>query len=446
MSTRISTDIALFSFLALIVAVIIFPILDNRPLSEHEILMLQQINASETAGNLGNIFQRGNNLFMQAYAHIVQLIEGLIHGIKGAFLLRLPGALAIMALTLCLFRFDGNIDRLNSSFLASLLFLSSTLIMDLTFQASETIIPASLFILALMSLYHWLNHPSKRYFWLVVITAAVSTVLIGATSPIALALMAYVFIIASKRYSVRSYLTITFALLLSCAMAFLAIYVLVGDTAVAMDIFNIRQQLTMSPESSMANAFFKYVVLALFPWSIPLIISIPWLVRNPRWIYDKFINLGLLQRYSIIIFLFSMPFLFFSTDLTFILFIASMFFNMPLIGKYVLLQFHHHPNVWKTAGTIFAAIVILFMVAFIALKSGYVMTLGTYSISITKGWNGWSLLLSITAFFSIYTLWRNAREIRNNNRFLYNVIFLYLAISILVNGYVIGDIAIRQAA
>ena len=216
--------------------------------------------------------------------------------------MRLPGALAIMALTLCLFRFDGNIDRLNSSFLASLLFLSSMLIMNLTFQASETIIPASLFILALMSLYHWLNHPSKRYFWLVVATAAISTVLIGATSPIALALMAYVFIIASKRYSVKSYLTITLALLLSCAMAFLAIYVLVGDTSIAMDIFDIRQQLAMSPEASMANAFFEYIVLALFPWSIPLIISTPWLVRNPRWIYDKFLNLGLLERYSIIIF------------------------------------------------------------------------------------------------------------------------------------------------
>ena len=446
MSTKISTDIALLSFLALIVAVIIFPILDNRPLGAHETLLLQQINASVATGGLGGIFQSGNNLFMQAYAHIVQLIEGLIPGINGLFLLRLPGALAIMALTLCLFRFDGNIDRLNSSFLASLLFLSSMLIMNLTFQASETIIPASLFILALMSLYHWLNHPSKRYFWLVVATAAISTVLIGATSPIALALMAYVFIIASKRYSVKSYLTITLALLLSCAMAFLAIYVLVGDTSIAMDIFDIRQQLAMSPEASMANAFFEYIVLALFPWSIPLIISTPWLVRNPRWIYDKFLNLGLLERYSIIIFLFSLPFLFFATDLTFILFIASMFFNMPLIGKYILAQFHHHPNVWKSTGTIFAIIVALFMITFIVLKSGYTITIGTYSISIIDDWNGWSLFLTITAFFSIYTLWRNAREITNNNRFLYNVIFLYLVVAILVNGYIIGDFVIKTAA
>ena len=86
MSTKISTDIALLSFLALIVAVIIFPILDNRPLGEHETLLLQQINTSEAAGGLGGIFQSGNNLFMQAYAHIVQLIEGLIPGINGLFL------------------------------------------------------------------------------------------------------------------------------------------------------------------------------------------------------------------------------------------------------------------------------------------------------------------------------------------------------------------------
>lgn len=446
MSTKISTDIALLSFLALIVAVIIFPILDNRPLSQHELLLLQQINASETAGNLGEIFQSGNNLFMQAYAHIVMLIEGLIPGIKGAFLLRLPGALAVMALTLSLFRFDGNIDRLNASFLASLLFLSSTLIMNLTFQASEITIPASLFILALMSLYHWLNHPSKRYFWLVVATAAISTVLIGATSPLALALMAYVFIIASKRYSAKSYLTITLALLLSCVMAFLAIYVLVGDTMIAMDIFDIRQQLAMSPESSMANVFFEYIVLALFPWSIPLIISIPWLARNPRWIYDKFLNLGLLQRYSIIIFLFSLPFLFFATDLTFILFIASMFFNMPLIGKYVLLQFHHHPTVWKTTGTIFAVIVALLTIIFIILKSGYTITIGTCSMSISDGWSGWSIFLTIAALSSIYTLWRNTREIKNNNRFMYNIIFMYLVAAILANGYIIGDITITTAA
>ena len=355
--------------------------------------------------------------------------------------LRLPGALAVMALTLCLFRFGGSIDRYSSSFLASLLFLSSALVMRLTFRASEVVLPAALFIFALMSIYHWLRLGGRRTFWLVVFSAAIATVLIGATAPIALALMAYVFLLASRPCAVRRFASVTAALLLACFSAFLIIYVLVGDTATAMSIFDIRQQLAEVPgDISMVHVFVNYIVFAIFPWSIPIIISLPWIMRRPGNVYRRFLGLPLLQRYSIIIFLFSLPFMLFVTDLTVGLLLASVYLNMPLIWGYLLMKSGRHDMLWRVAVFDFAAVVAVLLAAYVLLAR--VPAFGAaVGVSLTSGAGAWSMVLVAAAFFGIYTLWRNARTIGQNNRFLYNVIFLYITTAVIITGYVAGRLS-----
>ena len=443
MARNISTDIALLVFLSAIVAVIIFPILGNMPPSEEEAAMLAHISPATKAGPIAGIFDSDSNIFIEAYTHLVLLLHGLLPMLDDLVALRLPGALTIMALTLCLFRFGGSIDRYSSSFLASLLFLSSALVMRLTFCTSEVVLPAALFIFALMSLYHWLHLCDKRTFWLVVFSAAIATVLIGATAPIALALMAYVLLLASRQRSVRHFVTVTAALLLACFAAFFIIYVTVGDTSTAMSIFDIRQQLSIAPgnDISMTYVFVNYIVFAIFPWSIPIIISLPWIARRPGNLYRKFLDLPLLQRYSIIIFLFSLPFFFVVTDLTVVLLIASMFFNMPLIGRYLLMQSGRHHKVWKSVGYIFAACVAILLAAFTILAHTSTLNAGMYSVTLDGGNNTWSMILVAAAYFGIYTLWRNARTIGQNNRFLYNVIFLYITTAVIFTGYVAGRLA-----
>lgn len=441
MPRSVSTDIALLVFLVMIVAAIIFPILGNMPPSEEETAMIARMGAAGGAGSIARIFDSGSNIFIGAYVHIALLIQGLLPMISDVVALRLPGALAVMALTLCLFRFGGSIDRYSSSFLASLLFLSSALVMRLTFRASEVVLPAALFIFALMSIYHWLRLGGRRTFWLVVFSAAIATVLIGATAPIALALMAYVFLLASRPCAVRRFASVTAALLLACFSAFLIIYVLVGDTATAMSIFDIRQQLAEVPgDISMVHVFVNYIVFAIFPWSIPIIISLPWIMRRPGNVYRRFLGLPLLQRYSIIIFLFSLPFMLFVTDLTVVLLLASVYFNMPLIGRYLLMQSGRHDMLWRVAGFAFAAVVAVLLAAYVLLAR--VPAFGAaVGVSLTSGAGAWSMVLVAAAFFGIYTLWRNARTIGQNNRFLYNVIFLYITTAVIFAGYVAGRLS-----
>lgn len=437
---KVSTDIALLIFLAMIVAAIIFPVLGNVPLSEEELAIAERIGSGVGAGSIAGIFGSENNIFVEAYTHAVLLLHGLLPMLGKAFELRLPGALTVMVLTLCLFRFGGSIDRYNSSFLASLLFLSSALVMRFTFNASEVVLPAALFIFALMSLYHWLHHRGKHTFWLVVFSTSVATVLIGATAPISIAIMAYAFLLAARRREVGRFVAITVALLLACCVAFMMLYVIVGDTSIALAIFDIRQQLAVSPGSSL-YVFADYILFAVFPWSIPLIISLPWMVRNPGEVYRGFLGLTLLQRYSIIVFLFSLPFFFFVTDLTVVLLIASMFFNMPLIGRYLLMQSGRHSRVWKVSGCIFAALVAAFVTVFAVVTSGMPLTVGGCRVALSGG-NAWSIVLVVVAYLGIYTLWRNARSIGENNRFLYNLIFLYITSAIICVGFVIGNLSI----
>ena len=441
--SKISTDIALFVFLLTIVAAIIFPVLDNMPIANEERIMLDSIASGAGAGSLADIFDDESNIFVEAYMHIALLIHGLLPMLGGTFTLRLPGALAVVALTLSLFRFGGSIDRYSSSFLASLLFLSSALVMQMTFNVSVVVIPAALFIFALMSLYHWLHHHGKRTFWLVVFSTAVATVLVGATAPISIALLAYVFLLATHKRAMRHFAIITAALLLACIAAFLMTYILVGDTATAWAIFDIRQQLDIpaNPASTL-RVFATYIILAIFPWSIPLILALSRIIRSPGTLYHKFLDLPLLQRYSLIIFLFSLPFFFFDTDLSLMLLVASIFFNMTLIGRYLLMQSGRYRTAWKVSGFTFATIIATLLAVFVILATLGEIHIGNRLLAITTDTDAWCWLLVASSVLGIYTLWRNAREIGNNNRFLYNIIFLYITAAVIYMGYAAGRLVI----
>lgn len=436
---KVSTDIALLIFLAIVVALIIFPILGNMPTSAMEQELLSMSSAGKMPKELGAVFTSGMNPFVASYMHIVGLIRGLLPEADELLVLRMPGAVIVMTMTLCLFRFDGGFDRLNASFLASLLFLSSAIVVLVTFQTAPILIPSALFIFAMMSLYHWLHHRSKRYFWLVVFSSSIATTVIGATAPIAMAIMAYVFIVAVRDYDYSRYVTIAVALMLSCILAFLSIYFLVGDSTVALGIFHIGHQIKSLSlvDENMFYVFAKSIALGVFPWSIPLLISVPWLVRNTGWVVASFKRLDLLQRYGIVIFLFSLPSLMFSTELSKILLLTATFFNMPLIGRYFMVQFSHHQNVWRITGAVCATIVGVGTSAFVAVQSGMSIEILGYVLERSQGWSGWCIFITVSIFIGLYSLWRNVREIGNNNRYLYNIIFLYLLAIVLTFGYIL---------
>ena len=444
---HLSTDIALLIFLAIVVAMIIFPVLGNSALNGVELRMRDTIESGNATGNLANIFGSRADIFYSAYLYLVQLIHGLFPGPCSALVLRLPGAAVVATMTLCLFRFDGDFERLNASFLASLLFLSTTIVVFMTFSASPVLLPSALFIFAMMSLYHWLHHGTRRYFSLVTFSTALATMLIGATAPVSMAIMACTFIAASTPRAYGRYIAITAALSTASAAAFFAIYVLTGNTSTASCIFHLQHQFepTGNIGSNMATIFLSYVVLGIFPWSLPIILSLPWLAGKGRRLVGIFRKLTLLQRFGVIIFLFSLPVMLFGSQLSSIVLITSIFFNMPLIGKYLMLQFKHHPSVWRITGATLGCITGLGTLAFVAINLPATSPLMHSWLGDTlhelllmpRGWTPWCITITTLIFITIHTLWRSDRSIGANNRYLYSIITLYLLAITLTTGYLL---------
>ncbi len=446
MNNKITSNIALIVVLAIIAVLVIFPILPNLPSNSSERELIKALISAPNI-DLASIFMKDNlNLTDNLYIYFTRLILNFFPNANLVLILRLPGAIIITFLTVCLFNFDGSSEKLNASFLASLLFLTCGLTIEFTFHATPLIFPAAAFIFALMSLYHWLHHLNRRYFSLLVGSCAISTILIGVIAPFILLLIGCVFIASSKRYSVKSYLAVISSLALGVIIAFLAIYMLLGDKNATMQIFRIEPQFISIFESNSAIVFLQYLIFAIFPWSVPLIISCYSFARNPHTTWDEFIKLTLLERFGLVIFILSIPTLFFVTPISVVFVITTMFFNMPLIGKYLLTQFNHHPYVWRITGMICAIIVSSAAIIFIFLKSIACIIIYNYAFSITPGWSFWQIFVLIWIFGGLYSLWRNKRDIGSNNRYLYNIITIYLAAIILYTGYIDGHLSVAYIA
>ena len=81
------------------------------------------------------------------------------------------------------------------------------------------------------------------------------------------------------------------------------------------------------------------------------------------------------------------------------------------------MQSGRHHKVWKSVGYIFAACVAILLAAFTILAHTSTLNAGMYSVTLDGGNNTWSMILVAAAYFGIYTLWRNARTIGQNNPF-----------------------------
>lgn len=444
METGSKSRIALFILLFIVLLLIVLPILGNTPLDKNEQNLLAFAKSIKSF-DLKHIFTSyNNNITITLYACIVNMLSSLA-GEYNNFILRLPSAFIIIILTLSLYRFDGTSKKLNRSFLASLLFLSCGLINIITFHASPIVIPAAFFILSLISLYHGIRHKSPRALVLLILSTTIVSFLLGAFTLIIIGMTAYIFLATSKDATFPSYLSITVSLIISLVISFLLLLLVVGDpfSTERFMVMNIYENIFPSIDNYIYT-FTIYIVFAIFPWSLPLIISLFWLAKNPKWIVNKFRALKTLQKFSIVIFIISIPTFFFFSNISFIFIIASIFFNMPLVGSYLLSQLNNHPIVWRITGGICGFIAGIGTAIFIALKSGVAFSLSGYSISIAgHNWDIWCIAIIFFIYSSLYSLWRNKRNLEKNNRYLYNIITLYILSLILYIGYINPDIIIH---
>ena len=92
---------------------------------------------------------------------------------------------------------------------------------------------------------------------------------------------------------------------------------------------------------------------------------------------------------------------------------------------------------WRISGFIFSLIITALAVAYVAAVSGVDICIFGYAFRPEGGvWSTGVVLLLSAIVVSLYTLTRNQRTIRFNNRYLYNIVILYLLAQILYKVYI----------
>lgn len=438
---KFSVYIALFIVLLAGVLINALPILSIIPIDSEEYILMSQAENMHN-GNLDIVLSAWNsgNVVEITYIYIVNLLTNL-SGISSIFWLRLPSAAIAGILTLSLFQFDGTSERFGNSFIASLLFMCCAYVSLLCFHASPIMLPSVFTILSFVSFYRWLRRPNFKKSLIVSIALALNIMITGILGMVILLIMGAIFLGSTKLGNAKNWFTFTSSIVIGILLSFLAIFVITGNKELgyaALTSFDILKPL-QSSDSSLAYIFVMYLIIALLPWSVPIAMSIPWMLRNLKYVYHKCLDLRLLQRFGILIFLLSLPFFFFYSAFSSVLLLASIFFNMPLIGKILLHQFRNHSITWRVTGYICGMLAGLGAILYTLLN--FNITLFGIQLHNT-GWGLWNISLLTAIIISIYTLWRNEREIGKNNRYFFNIIILYLLSQNLVIGYIIPNISL----
>ena len=163
--------------------------------------------------------------------------------------------------------------------------------------------------------------------------------------------------------------------------------------------------------------------------------ALVWIICHPRWLRDEFRTLSLLKQFGVIAFIFTIPLLSALNGLSFIMIIAAIYFNSPLVAEMMLSQQHNHSITWRIAGTLFAIIVMAVCAFAMMACCGANPTIGAFALKHFDCSADFVTLLAVVAF-NLYALWRNSRTINRSNRFLYNLISLYIIAQLLYTLYV----------
>lgn len=439
---RVSVYIALFIVLIIGVIINLFPILSIIPPNSFETHFLDAAQNIKNS-NLETVFNcwKSGNIVEEVYIYSTSLIMN-ISGSPNYFWVRFPSALITAILTLSLFKFDGMQEKLGNSFIASLVFMGCAYIAVLCYRITPIMFPALLTIASFATLYRWLREPSYKKALLISITIGLNMIIIGILSVIVVSIVGIIFLIYTSAGKIKNWFVFIASLFFGIFFSFLCIYIVTGNKEIAeLPIVDFSILTPLFTGQNAATIFIMYILFALFPWSVPLIISLPWSIKHHKEIYNKFLGLRLLQRFGIAIFVISLPSFWFYSEFSFVMLVAGVFFNSLLIGEILIHQFNRHPITWKITGFILGIIAGAGTFIFVLLNYG-LNIYGLYLIH--HSWDWWNTILVITIFISLYSLSRNDRELSKNNRYFFNIIILYLLVQNLVIGYIIPNLSILK--
>lgn len=435
--------ISLYILLLLWAILYSFPLLGVKPISDTESELLAYAGTLH-GENLVDVLEGWtcSEVALRSYCYIVNIFKGLFGGIEDVFWLRFPTAAIMTILTMCLFRYDGEHERLGNSFTAALIFMSCAYVSLMVRSASIVILPSLLVILTFVSLSHWARLPKKRNTILFCIAQASTIIFVGHPIIFMTAIMGLACLAIHPMPKVKNIVKYLLAMLGSVLLAYLFVYIITADKGLA-DSMLMDSQMLSSARYNEANTLYKfavYMLFTLFPWSVPMLMELPKLFRNPRQVVTGYQQLPVAKQFGAVLFMLSIPSMFVYSHFSFALVLACVFFNSPIIGSILLSQYQSHPKWWKT-------IAVFVVIAISAEIVVYMMLCMDYEIAFLSNkaitsWHWLSICLVVGIVISMYTLSRNWREMQRNNRFFYNVIILYLLGDSLMTAFILPNIYI----
>ncbi|MFI3239377.1 MAG: hypothetical protein R3Y22_02145 [Bacteroidales bacterium] len=440
MSPKRKAGIAIFLLMVTALSIIVFPIIGANALSDFELNLFEY--SKTFSGNSQIISDLTENIDMlsyKIYAYAVHLLYEHL-GLDATLAVRIPSVLLIIAITSTLYLFNALYETLNHSFLASALFICCGAIMLMTFIASPVLIPAYILILTLITLYNQIKKKSIKHLISLTATITLLTLTVGCYAVAVVAIIAYLYLWTTSEKSRIAYLSITGAIVIATLIAFILIILINRDP------FAVHEVIRLNSYSQYSN-FYNFLIAVLFttfPWSIPLTISLFWVIRNPQWAILEFKSLKPLQQYGITILLCTIPTMCYLNGLSIIMIIAAIFFNMIVMSNLFMLQLRHYALAFRLTGITTAIIGATIAISYIVLKITTVTILG-YQIGLSDSDNSivWVVInIGLIAAF-IYTLFKNTRSIHQNNRYMYNIVILYLLSAILFIGSVYPSLFIE---
>ncbi len=426
---------SLFVLLLLTAVVIIFPPLGRVPLQPDEIVLSTLAEKFAKLG-IGSVFTDTSADFLSNfYAYIVSVCHNNLD-ISDTLAVRLPSAVIILLLTLGLYQFCDKRDKLSHSFLAALLFISSYLVSSLAYRASTVSLIALPFIFSLSIVYHWTKSPNLNKTYLLIITTLFTSIFMGILGPVAVWIMGIILLLMQQSRKIWQYLRLTANIAAGTVAAYVMIVFITNDTTIATSILGVEQVTESLSEYSKLEIFIRHIVFSIFPWSIPIIIGLFWITANPSWIRRQFLSLNFFRQFGVILFLLAIPTFFAFNRLSLVMLLVAIFFNMSVISSFILSQIHNHTISWRITGSLFGLLIAIFAGMFVALHFGVSIEMFGYRMPPFSEWSVWSILLLVSIAVSLYTLSRNQRTIHLNNRYLYNIVILYILAQLLYKGFV----------
>lgn len=426
---------SLFVLLLLTAVVIIFPPLGRVPLQPDEIVLSTLAEKFAKLG-IGSVFTDTSADFLSNfYAYIVSVCHNNLD-ISDTLAVRLPSAVIILLLTLGLYQFCDRRDKLSHSFLAALLFISSYLVSSLAYRASTVSLIALPFIFSLSAVYHWTKSPNLNKTYLLIITTLFTSIFMGILGPVAVWIMGIILLLMQQSRKIWQYLRLTANIAAGTVAAYVMIVFITNDTTIATSILGVEQVTESLSEYSKLEIFIRHIVFSIFPWSIPIIIGLFWITANPSWIRRQFLSLNFFRQFGVILFLLAIPTFFAFNRLSLVMLLVAIFFNMSVISSFILSQIHNHTISWRITGSLFGLLIAIFAGMFVALHFGVSIEMFGYRMPPFSEWSVWSILLLVSIAVSLYTLSRNQRTIHLNNRYLYNIVILYILAQLLYKGFI----------